>query len=87
MAFGVKYSRSVTLPLPLSPQLIQTLKRLMRPSSVEFKSPLELSAEGENTTLHVLLSVHRCVYSISAIKRAACTLGMLMINDESTNRR
>uniref|UniRef100_A0AAQ5Z4I5 DUF4347 domain-containing protein n=1 Tax=Amphiprion ocellaris TaxID=80972 RepID=A0AAQ5Z4I5_AMPOC len=28
-------------------KLIQTLKRLMRPSSVEFKSPLELSAQGK----------------------------------------
>ncbi|XP_054467376.1 NMDA receptor synaptonuclear signaling and neuronal migration factor [Anoplopoma fimbria] len=28
-------------------KLIQTLKRLLRPSSVEFKSPLELSAEGK----------------------------------------
>ncbi|XP_059194159.1 NMDA receptor synaptonuclear signaling and neuronal migration factor [Centropristis striata] len=28
-------------------KLIQTLKRLMRPSSVQFKSPLELSAEGK----------------------------------------
>ncbi|XP_029296265.1 NMDA receptor synaptonuclear signaling and neuronal migration factor isoform X2 [Cottoperca gobio] len=28
-------------------KLIQTLKRLMRPSTVEFKSPLELSAEGK----------------------------------------
>ncbi|XP_039660364.1 NMDA receptor synaptonuclear signaling and neuronal migration factor isoform X2 [Perca fluviatilis] len=28
-------------------KLIQTLKKLMRPSSVEFKSPLELSAEGK----------------------------------------
>uniref|UniRef100_A0A8C6WHX3 NMDA receptor synaptonuclear signaling and neuronal migration factor b n=1 Tax=Neogobius melanostomus TaxID=47308 RepID=A0A8C6WHX3_9GOBI len=27
--------------------LIQTLKRLMRPSAVEFKSPLELSAQGK----------------------------------------
>ncbi|XP_032372127.1 NMDA receptor synaptonuclear signaling and neuronal migration factor isoform X1 [Etheostoma spectabile] len=29
-------------------KLIQTLKKLMRPSSVEFKSPLELSAEGKD---------------------------------------
>ncbi|XP_067457612.1 NMDA receptor synaptonuclear signaling and neuronal migration factor-like [Thunnus thynnus] len=28
-------------------KLIQTLKRLMRPTSVEFKSPLELSAQGK----------------------------------------
>uniref|UniRef100_A0A3P8WJ65 NMDA receptor synaptonuclear signaling and neuronal migration factor b n=1 Tax=Cynoglossus semilaevis TaxID=244447 RepID=A0A3P8WJ65_CYNSE len=28
-------------------KLIETLKRLMRPSSVEFKSPLELSAQGK----------------------------------------
>ncbi|XP_055017691.1 NMDA receptor synaptonuclear signaling and neuronal migration factor [Boleophthalmus pectinirostris] len=28
-------------------KLIQTLKRLMRPSAVEFKSPLELSAQGK----------------------------------------
>ncbi|XP_068422788.1 NMDA receptor synaptonuclear signaling and neuronal migration factor [Clinocottus analis] len=28
-------------------KLIQTLKRLLRPSSVDFKSPLELSAEGK----------------------------------------
>ncbi|XP_030273965.1 NMDA receptor synaptonuclear signaling and neuronal migration factor isoform X4 [Sparus aurata] len=28
-------------------KLIQTLKKLMRPSSVEFKSPLELSAQGK----------------------------------------
>ncbi|XP_068559901.1 NMDA receptor synaptonuclear signaling and neuronal migration factor isoform X2 [Cebidichthys violaceus] len=28
-------------------KLIQTLKRLVRPSSVDFKSPLELSAEGK----------------------------------------
>ncbi|TKS78046.1 NMDA receptor synaptonuclear signaling and neuronal migration factor [Collichthys lucidus] len=28
-------------------KLIQTLKRLMKPSSVEFKSPLELSAQGK----------------------------------------
>uniref|UniRef100_A0A665UZ43 NMDA receptor synaptonuclear signaling and neuronal migration factor b n=1 Tax=Echeneis naucrates TaxID=173247 RepID=A0A665UZ43_ECHNA len=28
-------------------KLIQTLKRLMRPSTVEFKSPLELSAQGK----------------------------------------
>ncbi|XP_051924192.1 NMDA receptor synaptonuclear signaling and neuronal migration factor isoform X1 [Hippocampus zosterae] len=28
-------------------KLIKTLKRLMRPSSVEFKSPLELSAQGK----------------------------------------
>ncbi|XP_077417037.1 NMDA receptor synaptonuclear signaling and neuronal migration factor isoform X2 [Vanacampus margaritifer] len=28
-------------------KLIQTLKRLMRPSSVQFKSPLELSAQGK----------------------------------------
>uniref|UniRef100_A0A3Q2WYP0 NMDA receptor synaptonuclear signaling and neuronal migration factor b n=1 Tax=Haplochromis burtoni TaxID=8153 RepID=A0A3Q2WYP0_HAPBU len=31
-------------------KLIQTLKRLMRPTSVEFKSPLELSAQGESKT-------------------------------------
>ncbi|XP_034548075.1 NMDA receptor synaptonuclear signaling and neuronal migration factor [Notolabrus celidotus] len=29
-------------------KLIHTLKRLMRPSSVEFKSPLELSAQGKD---------------------------------------
>ncbi|XP_056273956.1 NMDA receptor synaptonuclear signaling and neuronal migration factor [Pseudoliparis swirei] len=33
--------------LPTELQLIQTLKRLLRPSSVDFKSPLELSAEGK----------------------------------------
>lgn len=58
---------------PFSFQLIQTLKRLMRPSSVEFKSPLELSAQGESTThthtqtqlvtrLHMLLLVFCCVF-------------------------
>ncbi|KAK7933214.1 hypothetical protein WMY93_004110 [Mugilogobius chulae] len=31
----------------LKNKLIQTLKRLMRPSAVEFKSPLELSAQGK----------------------------------------
>lgn len=30
-------------------QLVQNLKRLMRPYVVEFKSPLELSAQGEYT--------------------------------------
>lgn len=46
-------SNSSSLSLSLFPlQLIQTLKRLMRPCSVEFKSPLELSAQGESTTHH-----------------------------------
>ncbi|GAA6098818.1 NMDA receptor synaptonuclear signaling and neuronal migration factor isoform X1 [Tachysurus ichikawai] len=30
-----------------SPELVQNLKRLMRPYAVEFKSPLELSAQGK----------------------------------------
>lgn len=53
---------SLTIPLCLflllCLQLIQTLKKLMRPSSVEFKSPLELSAQGEsNLILYIHLQI------------------------------
>lgn len=52
---GMKHLPSLTTPLCLllllCLQLIQTLKKLMRPSSVEFKSPLELSAQGESNLI------------------------------------
>lgn len=62
-------SDSVSRSFSIRLQLIDTLKKLMRPYSVEFKSPLELSAQGECTpykswrveTIHnvILIFFHR----------------------------
>lgn len=40
-------------------QLFQKLKNLMRPYSVKFESPLELSAQGETVCMKLL----KCAYA------------------------